>query len=120
MASPMPANGTLTLSVTASCPAARQLRTSKRLRRRFDRYTSQARRCRLSRDHETVYPDDPSWPYFWLPKGIEAALLARCERQRVTYDQLLAEKLESRRFRGVRPLSWPAALQGGKPDTSAG
>src|SRR6516164_1211841 len=27
---------------------------------------------------------------------------------------------ESGRFRGVRPLSWLAALQGGKPDTSAG
>jgi len=40
-----------------------------------------------------VYPDDQSWSYFWLPKGIELAVLAHCEREGVTFDQLLAEKL---------------------------
>jgi hypothetical protein len=41
----------------------------------------------------TVSLDDPAWPYFWLPKRIEAAARAYGERHGVTFDHLLAQQL---------------------------
>ena len=40
-----------------------------------------------------VFPDDPARPYFWLPRRIEAAARAYCERRGVTFDHLLAQQL---------------------------
>jgi hypothetical protein len=40
-----------------------------------------------------VSPDDPAWPYFWLPRRIEAAVSTYCERRGVTFDHLLAQQL---------------------------